>query len=104
MVNRLHRKVKGHKFHNRTQTCKRRACGDPCKPVFGDGCINHAARSEFIKQSLGDFVGPLVFCDLFTDQINGVIAAHFFGHGVPQRFAHGLLFHGRIRRPIGGGV
>ena len=95
MVNRLHGEIEGHELDDGPQARHRRADGHAREAMFGDRRIDDAARSEFLQQALGDLVGALIFGDLFAHDEDIAVAAHFFGHGVAQRFANGGHHHRR---------
>jgi len=61
--------------------------------MLGDRRIDDALRAEFLQQFARDFVGALVFRDFLAHYKNAVVAAHFLGHRVTQRIAHGDLDH-----------
>ena len=61
----------------------------PAKPCSVIGVSITRARAEFLQQALGDLVGALIFGDLLAHDEDVGVAAHFLGHGVAQRLAHG---------------
>ena len=87
MVDGLHPEVPCHKLDDGFETVHGGADGHASKPVFGDGGVDDALGTEFVEEALGDFVGALVFGDFFAHQVDCFIAAHFFGHGITERFA-----------------
>ena len=98
LIHGLHGKVKRHEFHHRAQIHKRRPHGQTGKAMFRNGRINDAGRAKGIQQPLRDFIGPLIFRNLFPHNKDRIIAAHFFHHGIPQGFPHG---HGFRFAPCG---
>jgi len=50
--------------------------------MLGDRRVDDALRSEFLQQTLRDFVGALIFRDLLAEDEDAIVAAHFLGHGV----------------------
>src|SRR5829696_7682301 len=72
----------------------------PAKPcsVIGVSTTRSAPNS---KQSLGDFVGPLVLGDLFAHHKDIVVATHLLRHRVAQRLAYGHHHHLRALRDVG---
>jgi len=63
------------------------------KAMLGNRRVDHASRSEFIEETLADFIGTLIFSDLLAHEEDAIISAHFLGHGIAKRFAHGLGDH-----------
>ena len=61
--------------------------------MFGNRCINHTFWTEFLQQTLRDFVSALVFGNFFTHHKNITVLAHFFSHRITQSFAHGHGHH-----------
>ena len=94
MVDRLHREIEGHEFYDRPQAGEGRADAQSREPIFGDRRVDHAARAKLLQQPLRDLIGALIFGDLLAKNEHIGIAAHFLGHGVAQRFAHGHGHHG----------
>ena len=86
MVDRLHREVEGHELDDRAEAAHRRARAKPGEAIFGDRRIDDALCSELVEQSLRDLVSALVLGDLLAHHEHAVIAAHFLGHRVAQRF------------------
>ncbi len=104
VIDRLHREIEGHELDDRPEAAHRRAGADAGEAVFGDRGVDHPPGSEFLEQPLGDLVGALVLGDFLADHEYPVVPAHFFGHRVAQRLAHGDGGHGgaggnfRLRR------
>ena len=88
LIHRLHGEIEGHEFDDGFQSVEGRADADAGKAVFGDRRVDDAPRAEFFQQPLRDFIGALIFGDLFAHHEHVGIAAHFFRHGVAQGFAH----------------
>ena len=101
LVDRLHGEVEGHEFDDRLQPGHRRADADAGKAVLGDRRVDDAPRPEFLQQALRDLVGALVLGDLLAHDEDVRVAAHLFGHGVAQRFAHGGRDHFGAGRNVG---
>ena len=76
----------------------------PVKPCSVIGGVDDTLGAELVEQALGDLVGALVFADLLAHQKDVVVTAHFLGHGVAQRVAHGLLPHFGAFGPVGFGL
>ena len=89
MINRLHGKVKGHEFNDGPEPAHGCTRADAGKAIFGDRGIDHPFGAKFLQQALGHLVGTLILGNFLTHDENAVIAAHFFGHGIAQCFAHG---------------
>ncbi len=89
LVHRLHGEVPRHEFDDRLQPGEPRADAQARKTVLGDRRVDHALDAEFLQQALGDFVGALIFRDLFAHHEDILVAAHLLRHGVAQGFAHG---------------
>ena len=104
LVDRLHGEVEGHEFDDRLQAGERRADAETGKAMLGDRRVDHALRAEFLQQPLRDLVGALIFGDLLAHHEHVVVAAHLLGHGVAQRFAHGLRHHLGAFRHVGLGL
>ena len=69
--------------------------------MFGDRGVDDTPAAEFLQQALRHLVGALIFGDLLPDDEHGLVAAHFFRHGVAQRFAHRHGDHLGAFRKIG---
>ena len=101
MINGLHGKVKCHELDNWTKSAHCCADTDTCKPIFGNGRINHALIAKFLEQFAGDFISALIFGNFFAHDEDGFVAAHFFGHGITKRVAHSHVCHFDVGRNVG---
>ena len=88
LVHRLHGEIERHELDDRPESGKRRADPEPGETMLGDRRVDHAARPEFLQQTLADFVGALVLADLLAEQQHAVVAPHLLGHCIAQRLAH----------------
>ena len=61
----------------------------PAKPCSVMGVSITRLSPNSSQQALADLVGALIFGDFLAHQEHQLVAAHFLGHGVAQRFAHG---------------
>ena len=93
LVHCLHGEIERHELDDRLEASERGADAEPRKTVLGDRRVDDAPRAEFLQQALGHLVGALIFGDLLADDEHVRIAAHFLGHGVAQRLAHGHRDH-----------
>src|SRR5436853_1292900 len=60
------RKAEGHEFNDWPQANHGRANSQPGKSVLTDWGIDDSPWTKALKQAMTDFVGALVFCDLFA--------------------------------------
>ena len=81
----------------------RRADAEAGEAMFGDRRIDDAPGAEFLQQALRDLIGALIFGDFLAHDEDVRIAAHLFGHGVAQSFAHGHRDHLGAGRNSGSG-
>ena len=93
LVDRLHGKVERHELDDGAKPGHGSADTDTGEAVLGDRGVDHAAGAEFLQQTLRDLVGALVLGHFLTHEEDILIGAHFLGHGVAQRFAHGGRHH-----------
>ena len=91
LVDGLHREVEGHELDHGAQPSEGRAHTQPGEAVFGNRRVADAPRSELGEQALRHLVGALIFRDFLAHHEDGLVAAHFLGHGVPERLADGDL-------------
>src|SRR5882724_10580795 len=78
LIERHQRKAERHKFNDRAQANHGRANSQAGKSVLANGSIDDSPRAKSLKQSLADFVGALIFRDLFPHEKNVRIALEFF--------------------------
>ena len=100
MVHRLQGKVEGHKFDNRAQPRHCRTNRNTGKPKLGNWRVDNPLGAKFVQHSLRYLISALIFANLFTHQVNRVVAAHFLGHAFAQSLAHGHLLHLGALGPI----
>ena len=62
----------------------------PAKPCSVIGVSMTRLAPNSCRQTLGNLVGTLVLGDFLAHDEDIFIGAHFLGHGIAQRFAHGL--------------
>ncbi len=103
MIDGLHREVPGHELDDGLEPRHRRADAESGEAVLGDRGVDHALVAEFLQQPLCHLVGALIFRDLLADHEHVLVAAHFLGHGVAQRFAHADRHHLGTGRHVGVG-
>src|SRR5262245_40700650 len=73
---------------DRLEARKRRSDPESGHSMFGDRSVDHARGAEFLQQALGHLVRALIFGDLLAHDEDGLVAPHFFRHGVAQRLAN----------------
>jgi hypothetical protein len=93
VVDGLHCEVEGHEFDDGLEAAHGRTHADASKAVLGDRRIDDPARAELGEQPLGDLVRALIFGDLLAHDEHVIIRAHFLGHCLAQRLAHGHRHH-----------
>src|SRR5262245_36745823 len=86
LVERYQGKAKGHEFDYWAESNHRCADTESGKTAFADRCVEHPLRAELVEEPLTDFVGPVVFGNLFAQQENVRVALHLF----IQRLVDGL--------------
>ena len=93
MVERLHGKIPGHELNDGLQAHHRCANAQPTKSIFGDRRINHAARAEFLQESLRHFIRALIFGNFFAHDEHALVLAHLFAHSFTKRFSELYFSH-----------
>ena len=94
LIERQQAEVDGHDFDHRPESEHRRADGRADEALFGDGRVHDAVGAELLQQTGGNLVRALEPADLFAEQDDQRIAAHFFGERVVQGLAIGDYTHG----------
>ena len=82
-----------HELHHRTQPQHRGAHAHADESRLADGRVHHAFVPETFPETLGDFVGTVVFGHFFAEQHHVFVAFDFFSERVTQRFAVGDFWH-----------
>jgi hypothetical protein len=100
VVDGLHGEVERHELDDRLQARHGRADAQAGEAVLGDRGVDHAAVAELLQQFAADLVGALILGDFLADQEDGLVAAHFLGHGVAQGVADGRLDQLRAFREL----
>ncbi len=88
------REVEGHHLDHRPQPQHRRPDPDPGEARFADRGVHDALVAEFLQQTLGDLVGPIVEADLLAHHEHARVPAHLLPERGVQGFAIGHDRHG----------
>ena len=75
---------------------ERRTDAEAGKALLGNRCVDDALTAELVQQALADFVRALILGDFLAHQEHVLVVAHFFGHGIAERFAHRHRLHRAI--------